>query len=171
MSKFGGSNRRKNVLSYPAAQMRMIAIFAFLAVLCAVANVYVCRTSLGGFAEELRKEVVTSEQAQRDIDIVMKQKVQALDMQLATLTILNLIMLCLATLVVSHRVAGPIYHLRKYMSDVVAGKCGKFNVTFRKDDFFQDVLPVFNAYQDKVWKDEEAPSDSASDLASDDAQA
>jgi hypothetical protein len=166
LSKFGGSNRRKNLLSYPAAQMRMIGIFAFIAVFYAAVNIYVSRASLVGFAEDLRKDVVTNEQAQHNIDIVLTQKRHALDIQLSVLTVLSLIMLCLATLVISHRVAGPIYHLRKYMSDVVAGRRAKTNMTFREHDFFQDVPSIFDAFQDKVWKDgEQAPSGTASDDA------
>jgi signal transduction histidine kinase len=54
------------------------------------------------------------------------------------------VMLCLAGLFISHRVAGPLYHLNSYMQDISEGK-DVAEVKFRKGDFFPELANGMNS--------------------------
>lgn len=47
-------------------------------------------------------------------------------------------------MILSHRVAGPLYRLNKHMCDVANGKVSE-PVAFRKSDFFQELATSYNA--------------------------
>lgn len=51
--------------------------------------------------------------------------------------------LCLAGLFMSHRVAGPLYRLQRYMQDIKDGK-DVGDVKFRKRDFFPELADGMN---------------------------
>ena len=53
--------------------------------------------------------------------------------------------------VVTHRIAGPMYRLRKQLQQALAGEeIGQ--IRFRKDDEFQDILVMINALVDHYRK-------------------
>ena len=47
-------------------------------------------------------------------------------------------------LLISHKVAGPLYRMRNHMRDVATGKTSG-DLNFRKGDFFQELPPLYNA--------------------------
>lgn len=62
------------------------------------------------------------------------------------LLVIQAIVLALAfflSLVVSHRMIGPLTKLIRFMKEAPTGKLEQ-PLTFRKNDFFQDIPPVFN---------------------------
>ncbi len=155
MSKYGGSNRRSNIFSYPSAQLRMILIFALLASVYATANFYVSRTALSRFVQEIQADATLSEQQQHDVTVSFVQRSRDLDLQMSILTLLSLIMIFLACLVVSHRVAGPVFHLKSYMRRRLDGTDERRNIKFRKNDFFDDLATAFNEFQDHYLPESE----------------
>lgn len=65
--------------------------------------------------------------------------------------ILGLIFVMAGGVLLSHRAAGPLFRLKKYFSDISSG--GKVvPLTFRKNDYFQDVTEVINSALDKITK-------------------
>lgn len=50
-------------------------------------------------------------------------------------------------LLLSHRVAGPLYRLRHHMDDIASGKT-RSHVRFRKNDFFEELAVSFNRQLD-----------------------
>lgn len=48
-------------------------------------------------------------------------------------------------LYLSHRVAGPVYRLRKHMADLAEGRTDR-EVTFRTNDFFPELAEAFNQH-------------------------
>ncbi len=57
---------------------------------------------------------------------------------------IGIVLACTVTLLVSHRLAGPIYRLRKYFDGVSVGRPVS-ELRFRKNDFLYDFAPVVNA--------------------------
>jgi methyl-accepting chemotaxis protein len=64
-------------------------------------------------------------------------------------------------LVVSHRIAGPMYRLRKHMIAVANGKT-RAEVAFRKNDFFPEVADAYNKQLEALKKDPAGPLSGAS---------
>jgi methyl-accepting chemotaxis protein len=58
---------------------------------------------------------------------------------------------CLIGLVLSHRVAGPLYRLHKHMKDVADGKTTE-EVRFRTKDHFLELSDAFNAQLARMKK-------------------
>jgi hypothetical protein len=61
----------------------------------------------------------------------------------AVTALIEFFFISLAGLFISHRIAGPLYRLHKYLSDIASGKdVGK--VSFRKKDFFPELADATN---------------------------
>lgn len=75
------------------------------------------------------------------------EKVKALQNQvLVVLGVLQLIFLGITfilTIFISHRIAGPLYKLKKAMEDVAKGNFD-LRISFRQNDHFKDVQDTFN---------------------------
>jgi hypothetical protein len=52
-------------------------------------------------------------------------------------------------ILVSHRVAGPIYRIKKILNDLAEGRDVE-NISFREKDFLQDVLPSLRKVAKKI---------------------
>lgn len=61
-------------------------------------------------------------------------------------------------LVVSHRIAGPLYKLRKHMDDVASGYTSQ-DVYFRKRDYFPEIADGFNRVMARLRKLKNAGDD------------
>ena len=48
-----------------------------------------------------------------------------------------------SVVVVSHRIAGPIYRMNKHIEEIAKGESPK-EINFRKSDFFPEISEVFN---------------------------
>jgi methyl-accepting chemotaxis protein len=66
-------------------------------------------------------------------------------------------------LLLSHRVAGPLYRLDKHMTEVAEGKTTR-DLNFRDKDFFQELVESYNA-QLKLIRGESSADHSADDHA------
>jgi hypothetical protein len=53
-------------------------------------------------------------------------------------------------IVLSHRISGPLYHLKKYMDDSSAETIKSRPLRFRKGDFFQELPGSFNNFVKKI---------------------
>ena len=64
----------------------------------------------------------------------------------AAVLAVSIVISVLATLLISHRIVGPIYRLREDMKEIVS--YGKFRpVKIRKDDYFHEVVHLINSLQ------------------------
>jgi len=58
---------------------------------------------------------------------------------------LILIFLVTGGVIYSHRIAGPLYKMRKHMQDITKGKkLDTLEIQFRRKDFFQEMVSVYN---------------------------
>ena len=142
-------NRRKKLLINPEFQLRFMKNIVVLNVIvCAVfyaANYYFFwRTNNLGRDIGLEEGHVFfkfMEEQQRLMAMVFT----------GTATLVTGILLIFG-LVYSHRIVGPMYHLKKYLAERGAGKI-RHTLGFREKDYFQDVADSVNAYLDIKEKD------------------
>lgn len=69
-----------------------------------------------------------------------------LDLLFIALAFLNLLLLIYFGFKISHRVAGPFYKIKKYLS-VFSSESEEFRL--RKKDFFKDIEPIINNLRKK----------------------
>ncbi|MCE9613739.1 MAG: hypothetical protein K8T26_05650 [Lentisphaerae bacterium] len=148
MKDYSGRNRRRNVMSLPGTQLRIILFFAVLALLYALVNVYVSKHAFQRLAAEaLRMPLPMT--AHRDLQVIVYEQEATLDVQLSLFTFLSFSMLCLAGVLISHRIGGPVYHLKNYLDGLGSGAQTPRLIKFRKDDFFHDLADTFNRFQER----------------------
>jgi len=135
------------MLSNPGFQLRIIFIFAFLAILYAATNYVVSKNSLRTISEAIRELRLTAEN-RSDLALVMHEQNVTLDLQLMLLTFLSFFVLVMGGVFLSHVLGGPIYRMNKYMRQVVDGKEPLHKITFRRYDFFHDFADNFNKFQE-----------------------
>ena len=146
---------RRELISNPSVQFRIIFVFALLAILYATLNYYISTHTLEAFGQDVLDLPLPS--AERvDAGILLDQRLRMLDIQLAMFTFLSVTMLLMGGVYLSHRIGGPMFQLSNYLKRVTSGEEPPRRVTFRKPDFFHEVSRRFNAFQIKfgILKDE-----------------
>lgn len=146
MGAQSGSNRRRNILSLPSAQLRIMGLFAALAVLYAALNVYISKRAFDRLATDAF-ELELPARAAHDLNVLVLQHEATLDLQLTLFVFLSFCMVTMAGVLLSHRLGGPVFHLKKYLKDVSDGTASPRELRFRKGDFFHDLASAFNDFQ------------------------
>ena len=141
-------NRRRNILSNPAAQLRIVLFFALLAGLYAATNYYIAMKALNTLAGEILALPLSNE-LRYDVGVLLSNQSEILNLQLALFTFLIIFMLSLGGILLSHRIGGPVYRIREYLKGRVDGSVEPHPIHFRKGDFFHDLADAFNKYQEK----------------------
>ncbi len=76
---------------------------------------------------------------------ILESQKHTLNMLFLLAGTLNVLIIVAAGLMFSHRIAGPLYRLKKHLDQmVITGKLSQ--VTFRKKDYFIDVASSFNRH-------------------------
>ena len=146
MSSGRDKNRRRNILSDPKSQIRLMGFFIVLVVVYAVLNVYISKRAFNSMVVEVQSLPMPA-QSLTDASIMASSHEDALNLQLTLFTVLMGVMMVLASLAVSHRVSGPMTHMRIYLRGVMNGTVEPRLIKFRKNDFFHDVAELFNEFQ------------------------
>ena len=141
-------NRRRNILSNPKAQIRIVAFFALLASVYAATNYYIAMKALNTLAGEVLS-LPLSNSLRYDVGVMLNNQAEVLNLQLALFTFLTIFMLSLGGVLLSHRIGGPIYRIREHLKGLTDGSMQPHYVHFRKGDFFHDLADAFNKYQEK----------------------
>jgi hypothetical protein len=147
MKKSVNKHKRKQIFSNPKVQIKIVITFAFLAVLYATANYYIAKGTLWSFSADVL-QLDLSETNRDDVNMLLKQQSETLNLQLLLFTALTCIVVTLGGLLMSHRLGGPIYQLRRYLRALTDGSTDPHRIRFRKHDFFHDLADAFNNYQE-----------------------
>jgi len=137
---------RTNFFSNPAVQGKILFVFfALTALLLATSWIIALRSlnALGSAAAELPSAQV----AKQDILLLLEQQRTVLIAQLSIYTVLSALLVFLGTLLISHHIGGPLYHLASYCCGVARGETKPREVRFRKHDIPKDVATAFNEFQ------------------------
>lgn len=75
----------------------------------------------------------------------------------------TILAIAVISLFMSHRIAGPLYKLKKFFKEAKDGNIQQV-LTFRKADYFQELVPAYNemmtSISERVVKHEQATADS-----------
>jgi hypothetical protein len=140
------SHKRRDILSNPSVQLRIIGIFLFLAVLYAATGYYVTRNTLGRAAADIMR-LPLSDMNRHDVATVVREHALTLDIQLTLFIFLSIVTVTMCGVLLSHLIGGPIYRINKYLKEVSRGEGKMQPIRFRKSDFFQDLAQNFNDFQ------------------------
>ena len=69
---------------------------------------------------------------------------------------LNFMVILIAGIMISHRIAGPLFRLCRHM-DEISSRVHKKELSFRKSDFFLEIPPKFNKLVQQAPSDQESP--------------
>ncbi|MBN1558352.1 MAG: methyl-accepting chemotaxis protein [Lentisphaerae bacterium] len=155
--KTGRPYIRRELISNPSVQYRIIFLFGFLALLYAALNYYISTYAVTAFGRDVLDLSLTHAE-RADVNILLDQRLRTLDAQLAVFTFLSVSMLLLGGVYLSHRIGGPLHQLDRYLEDVTEGRVPPRRIRFRKPDYFHEVARRFNAFQVKygILKEEAA---------------
>ncbi|MBT3235711.1 MAG: hypothetical protein HN353_07155 [Bdellovibrionales bacterium] len=140
------SIKRKRLIIYPAFQAKFIGYMVIPIILQAIISFFAVYLFVGRF-EQLGVEVGLPKDHIFFAFMDLQQR-YLLIAYLISATIIS-ILLGIVGLYLSHRVAGPIYRLRESLRDMNQ-KDTLHSITFRKNDFFHDLLPIFNRHIEVV---------------------
>ena len=79
----------------------------------------------------------------------MRNQEHAIQEKLIWAAIVSYIFSFVLTIVISHRLSGPIYRLKKYFSDI-SNEGYKEPLSFREGDYYSDLPDVVNKGIDKI---------------------
>jgi hypothetical protein len=132
--------RRRQYLINPKFQVTLIAFFTVLAVIAIVVfyaeNLFLfSKFSGGGEAEDALNDPVIMEIIQEEQD---RMRVIFSVTSLAVLFIMTF-----GGLVLSNRVAGPLYRMERHIRDIINGET-KRKLRFREHDFFPELAEIYN---------------------------
>jgi len=141
------SNRRRNILSNPRAQLKIIAVFVVLAVLFAGTNYCVGKMALYSFYADVGS-LPLSASNRGDVTVSFEQQNATLDAQFILLTALSLVVLTLAGVFLSHIIGGPIHRVIVYLNAVARRERPVERLILRRRDFFHDLAEAINHMQE-----------------------
>jgi hypothetical protein len=137
---------RTNVFSNPAVQGKLLLRFFAFALLLVATNWVMALRALISFGHAAAV-LPASESVRNDILLLLAQQQTVLIAQLVIYSVLSLLLVALGSLLISHHIGGPLYHLASYCRGVVKGDVKPREIRFRKHDIPKDVAIAFNEFQ------------------------
>ncbi len=138
--------RRRQYLINPKFQLTLIAFFSVLALAAIVVyyaeNLFLL-TRLSGNTET---EEILNDPVIREIIAEERGKMQLI---FSLTSGVVLFMMVFGGLILSNRVAGPLFRLQKHMKEIMSGET-KRKVAFREKDFFPELAETYNELLVKV---------------------
>lgn len=136
------SNRRKKLLINPDFQIKfMTNLMALNLVVCTV--FYMAHTYFFWHGREMGRAIPLPPQHVYFLFINEQQRIMNI-ISLVTMGVISALILSFG-LLFSHRIAGPIYRLKKYLKEKASGK-EKGELFFREHDYFPEVADAVNDY-------------------------
>lgn len=141
---------RRNYLINPQFQLTILGFFIGLAVVTILVFYWAVRLVFGNFTEQASELGLPADHV---LVLFIQDNMRAMNMIFLTTSVLLFIFLVLGGLILSHQIAGPVYRLRKHIQMVNSGQ-NFGDLTFRKKDFFQEVLQDYNQLLANIrqWK-------------------
>ena len=131
--------KRKEMMVNPKVQYTLMATF----IVAMLILITVCYISSLYLVENIREQVLTDGPSP-----ILDQLKDNMVLILAITTAILITGVGSWILIVSHRIAGPIFGLVKIMQDLANGKPGR-KVHFRRGDFFPELEQAFNQFYDR----------------------
>jgi len=132
---------KKKYLVYPKFQMTLILLNSVVTlVLFVMTSLLVVRSNL--FLENVVRQAKLPAQ---DVFIqILDQQLRSLMGYMGLTVFIAVTITGLLTLLISHKLAGPMIKLRRYFSEIEKNGNVNEELRFRESDFFQDLPPTIN---------------------------
>ena len=138
--------RRRNYLINPEFQLTVLGFFIGLAVVSILVFYWAVHLVFGNFSDQAKEMGLP---AGHILFQFIAEQQHAMNLIFGTTSILLFAFLTLGGLILSHHIAGPVYRLKKHIQQVV--KEDEFrDLSFRKKDFFIDIVPDYNELIAKI---------------------
>jgi methyl-accepting chemotaxis protein len=147
MSEFTGKYKRRQLFSNPTVQIKIVLVFGLIAVLFIATNYHIGLRLLKGITHDIMQLPLSADN-RSDVILMFEQHGGMLEWQLKLFTFLNIFVLLTGGVLLSHKIGGPLYQLRKYLNEIADDAVEPRKIRFRKSDFFQDIADSFNAFQE-----------------------
>ena len=136
---------KKNLWLMPGFQGRMILLLIFGVFGCSLLNGYLYYAYVDDSYTFILKYSTLSQNLidQRHRDLLI------FGVALAVISLLITLIFAVWALVLTHRAAGAVYHIKRVIGEIRAGDVTR-RVHLRKKDEFQDLAAAFNQLMDEV---------------------
>ena len=136
---------KKNLWLMPGFQGRMILLLIFGVFGCALLNGYLYYSYVDDSYRFILKYSTLSQNLidQRHRDLL------TFGLALAAISLLLTLVFAAWALVLTHRAAGAVYHIKRVIGEIRAGDVTR-RVRLRKKDEFQDLAAAFNQLMDEM---------------------
>ena len=132
---------KKKYLVYPKFQMTLILLNSVVTlILFVLTSLLVIRSNL--FLENIVRQAKLP--AQDIFFQMLDQQLKSLMTYMGFAVFVAVTVTGLLTLYISHKLAGPMIKLRRYFGDIEKSGSIAEDLTFRSNDFFQDLPPTIN---------------------------
>lgn len=132
--------RRKVLLINPAFQLRVLAFFGGISVVTILSFFAANRYFFSAFMNKGRALGLSSDHV--FFQFIADQQ-HTMDIVTLAISISIMTFLFISGLILSHRVAGPLYKLTKHLNEIKDGKPAEL-ISFRKNDYFQELVTAIN---------------------------
>lgn len=145
------SYKRRNFMVNPEFQLTVIGFFCGLALVTVSIFFWSTKMIFHNFFEQAQSMGLPPNHV---VVLYLQDNAKAMDRILITTSVLLFLFLTIGGLILSHQIAGPIYRLRKHIQQVSSGNSFG-DLSFRKKDFFQEIVTDYNQMLVKVreWRD------------------
>lgn len=140
--------RRRELISYPSAQLRMIGALLVVTLSYVAMTIFI---GLYGFLS-LSDNILLlplAESDRSDVVILIRQHASMIYTQLAISTFVSVFVFLVGGVYLSHKIAGPVHRIRTYLRDLADGRTAPQRIRLRKYDFFADLAESLNRFQEK----------------------
>lgn len=140
--------RIKSIIIYPEFQLKLISLFIGLFLLSTISIFMATHLFFYNFKEQASK--IDLSQPQVFLHFLDTMKIE-LNLIFIVVAAINLIILFGCGILISHRIAGPIMKIKKFLTN---NNFKNQNFSLRKSDFFKELTPVMNQLKNDVTTDE-----------------
>jgi len=140
--------RRRKYLINPEFQLTVMGFFIGLGAVTIVVFFFAFRLIFGNFIDQAKEMGLPP--GHPIFQFLLEQQ-SVMNLIILTTSILLFVFLIVGGLILSHQIAGPLHRLRIHM-EKVAENDDFSRLSFRKKDFFQELLPPINKVLDKIRK-------------------
>ena len=150
---------KKNLLIMPGFQGRMILFVVFLGLICTALNGYLYHS----YVVDSYDLILRYSSLSQDLKDQRYEDLFVFGVSLAIVTLVATLVVAIWALVITHRAAGSIYHMKRVIEEISSGKLNE-RVRLREKDEFQDLARSFNELMDNLQKklaDKEAAAHAA----------
>ena len=133
--------KRKIILINPRFQLKLSSYFAFLTVIN-IAVFYFCIRYFFQVFVDMGQEIGLP--SNHVYFMFMEDQMLTMNIVFLVTSIVTICLLMIFGVLISHKIAGPMYRFCNHLTDIAEGKKESSEIKFRDNDFFPEVAECYN---------------------------